>query len=688
MNALISGRSGRALILDGESLKSIDVADPSKIVSRQPADLHFLLGEGQDLRVIENSTIESITEDLRHDCDFTTALDLTLISLDAELPDDIRKDALQDLDELLANRAVLNQLENVLYARPLPDDGDLTGALKFYDKVRLPNAYALLRNFETAQPVIFKVSSAWDAIPTKIFDGYEPRTEFQRVAVREGLFRSLVAAETKQAVSTFLLNANVNPAIKQLRNYRPVLQQWTAPFRASTQAPAIKNEIEEEIDTETSPRRRHGRRVDIDRPAMLREVTRRKAIIVDALHRRDLTFVSELVDELVDYQRIAEPVHVAKSLCDLAMEAKELGLYPLQLTLTERSVGIAPGDGWSWAQLGDALLNMQRNADALEAFRQADAFGAGVVAKTGRAEVLKAQGQFPAALAAFDEVISLHPEDLVAKTGRAEVLKAQGQFPAALAAFDEAIRLHPENVVAKTGRAEVLKALGQFDEAMVAYDEVISLHPENVVAKNGRAEVLRAQGQLLEALACYNEAISNHTENRIAKTGRNYILVALGRYDEVLEYLSGQKPVTQDDWIDYHIRGMILLRTGKMSDAIGIFNQGVQNNPWPLSKQYFRSALAIAWLRGREFRKASKMLEEVTASLLQPPANVLRMHAFGAMGERQRVAAAYESLSTTPHLSSHELTQELRHQYLLGEEPRHDDEWVFDREIKIFVLAA
>src|SRR5258707_7519297 len=123
MNAVISGTAGRALLVDGKSLMSFDVDDPSKLVVRQQSDLPYLFGEGRDLRLIEDSDIESIARELDAESNLALALDLTLISLDAELEEDIRKDAIHDLDELLVNSRLSERLEGILYARPLPDDG-------------------------------------------------------------------------------------------------------------------------------------------------------------------------------------------------------------------------------------------------------------------------------------------------------------------------------------------------------------------------------------------------------------------------------------------------------------------------------------------------------------------------------------------------------------------------------------
>src|SRR5260370_12360039 len=164
MNAVTSGTAGRALLIDGRSLKSFDIDEPSNLVIRHRSDLPYMFGEGRDLRVIENANLDAIAKELKTEADLTLALDLTLISLDEELEEDIRKDALQDLNELLADEQIRERLEGIIYSLPLPDDGDLVGALKFCDKSRLPNSFAFLEDLDRRQHLISKVSASWEVI--------------------------------------------------------------------------------------------------------------------------------------------------------------------------------------------------------------------------------------------------------------------------------------------------------------------------------------------------------------------------------------------------------------------------------------------------------------------------------------------------------------------------------------------
>lgn len=459
MDAVISGQAGKALLLSGNSLMSFDMDDPDTLVLRQQADLPFLFGEAGDLRILENTNHEDVTRELRRACDCGDALNLTLIALDPEADGEIRSEAITELEELLTDEYVAEHLEYVLYGRPLPASADIAGALNHCGEAQAANTQKMLRSLTDRQSLIREVSTAWDAIPADIFGGDEERAEFQRVAVREGLFRALVTAREALTTPAFLITAGINASIIALKNHRQVLQQWIAPFRQSNELRAIAHETDEPSAAESRTKEQRGRRKRIDRDAVLRKVNTQKALIIETMQRYDLARVGKLVEELVDYQlENGEAIHAAKSLCDLAFEAKTLGLYSLQLELAKRSTDVKPDDAWSWAQYGDAFLKMQRPAEALNAYERAEAFGAGAVAKDGRAEVLKSLGRLGDALEAYDRVIEEYPDNVVAKTGRAEVLKSLGRLDDSLKAHDAVMHDYPSDGVARTARSCVLVA--------------------------------------------------------------------------------------------------------------------------------------------------------------------------------------------------------------------------------------
>ncbi|MFL6273793.1 MAG: tetratricopeptide repeat protein [Blastocatellia bacterium] len=509
MDAVISGRAGTALIVDGNTLFSFDVDEPDTLVPRAQSDLPYLFGDARDLQFLENSGQEQIKKRLELEYNVVCALDLALILMDDTLSAEVRQEAAAELEELFRDTAVLERLEGILYARPLPDSADITGAKERSEAAKATTTLAVMDNPLSRQPSIRDVCAAWDGIPESEFGGTEQKAEFQRLAIREGLFRALVIAHEGRQVESFLIQALMMPAMQSLRNYRTILQRWTAAFRQPV--PVIENQFvdEEETDTdELEKRDRREQRQRINRPQVLANVESRKRIIVEYLQRRDFARAHRLIDELVDYQMAnGGPRFTVMSLCDLAMEAKLLDNHRLQLELTERSIRLKDDDGWSWAQYADALLRMRRPNEALRAYEQAVLFGAGVIAQSGHAETLRAMDRLPEALAAYDTVIAEHPEDVVAKSGRAETLRAMNRLPEALAAYEEIRSRFPNDMFARNGRSLILAALHRYDEALTDLPISDMVSRGDWIGFHIRGMILLKMGRIDEALNIFEQGV-------------------------------------------------------------------------------------------------------------------------------------------------------------------------------------
>jgi tetratricopeptide (TPR) repeat protein len=262
------------------------------------------------------------------------------------------------------------------------------------------------------------------------------------------------------------------------------------------------------------------------------------------------------------------------------------------------------------------------------------------------------------------------------------------RLPEALAAYEEIIRQHPNEVIPKNGHAEVLKAMDRLPEALTAYEEIIRQHPNEVVTKNGRAEVLKAMNRLPEALAAYRSNLALYPYAERTRCGLACVLAAMGKWDEALAELPDKDPVTPAEWVAYHIRGMILLRTGSPELAVQIFERGAQSNPRPAARDYFRTALAVARIKQGNPSLATPILVEVESAALKVPANRILVHAFGAQGQTENAAHAYRGLTQPRFGPILELSEELRRRYVDLQEPRHSEEWLTFREIDCLLLAA
>ena len=231
MNAIISGRCRRALIIDGELLTELNVDSPSRIVPRRKSDLPYFFGEAADLRILQNTTMAFVRSELEGECNFTSALDLTLISLDSELPKRVREEALDGLGNHLANIDTCVRLADVLYADTFPEDADLIGALSLCNTQAAIKSHEFLFDIESRQPSISAVKQTWEAIPTKHFGSYETRRVFRQTAIRTGIFRELVWSESEEELRVLknMLPPNI---IAFFPNAREVLQVWIDNLRS------------------------------------------------------------------------------------------------------------------------------------------------------------------------------------------------------------------------------------------------------------------------------------------------------------------------------------------------------------------------------------------------------------------------------------------------------------------------
>jgi tetratricopeptide (TPR) repeat protein len=761
MNAMLSGRAGCAVLLEKDSVQWFRIEDPDSLHATIPDAVDVLFRDVQDVEYLEGTTHDEVSNRLEDAVDCAEALDLALFLLDPVLTEETRRSAAWELDELLADPMIVERLEEIFCAAPLPSGADLAGAHRYADEAS-PHTARFLERLDQWQPSIAAIRHDWLAVSEEVLPDSAERRLAEAGFLRAGMFRRLTAAREAGNLSAALIDGLRHPDLIQslgAATTRQILTAWNKRIVSGATHSRLPRRQDRE-DSEELPlnegkkKRRKGK----NRTHAFENADQQKRHIVDWMRQGDLHRVRQLIEELVASQlrNDAGRQYVCKSLCDLAVQAQEFSLFTLQLELTARSVELVPDDAWALAQHGKALLNVSQPSQALDSYNRSLDFGENIAARNGRAEVLKSQGRLDDALAAYDEVRREHPEDVVAKNGRAEVLKSQGRLDEALTAYDdvrrehpedvfakagraevlkslgqleealaayddvsrqhpddvvakngraevlksqgrldEALtayddvrRQHPENVVAKNGRAEVLKSQGRLDEALTAYDDVRRQHPENVVAKNGRAEVLKSQGRLDEALTAYDDIRRQHPEDVVARNGRATLLTAMGRWEDALESLPEQPSSAFNDWIGFHIRGMVHFRTNNFAEAIRIFEQGVADCPFGASRDYFRTALAVVRLRMRQFPDARQALDDMQSPVLKERANILQVHAFCGLNQFDEARALFEQIPAEQAPATQALRQALGRTVALRNPQLLDNDRLIELEIQYLLLAA
>lgn len=231
MDALISAQASIALLIEGSNLASIHAGSPEGTIPRSAEEAHLLFGDAQDLQVLEGVDRDQVVRRLTLEADSAEALQLCLILLDAELSSEIRSEAAEDLDALLAEGECREGLERILFAHPLPQEADLPGALAYSEQAARVQDF--LGQLGDLQPSIIEVHRVWIGVPDSLFENSADRRYFQAVLVREGLFRGLsLVYRAGTPVEDLLLTARLNPALsKIMQEYFLAMYVLKARFR-------------------------------------------------------------------------------------------------------------------------------------------------------------------------------------------------------------------------------------------------------------------------------------------------------------------------------------------------------------------------------------------------------------------------------------------------------------------------
>ena len=719
MNAVLSGRAGIAVIRDGERCLCLDYGVGNWVEYPPEEDTWHIFGECRDFEFLEQINLELVQARLKGAVREADALDLTLTLLDTcSYADDTLTTAAEELEEHLTPD-VQTAIKKILFACPLPEKVNTDRAFSFVQS--FPKAKAFLAKLLDLQPSIHVVHDAWLSVPLSTFAEPTDREVFRHYLMRQGVFRdSVLAHHEEKAVGAVIMLALKLNQIEKLRNHRAVLAQWAKPFKVAT--PTIRSERE---DGAAKFEQKKDRKA-YDRNAAYDNVRKQVKFVAKQIQAGSIDLARKLVGELIESQLKHSDGYkfAVKSLDDLANIAQNPANWPFNwncpiaqpsCTMTtptcgltmlralqdvgrhteavaayDQAIKVDPHDVVARNGRADVLKAMGRLDESLTAYETTlRDHPQSVVAKTGRAEVLKAMGRLDESLTAYETTLRDHPQSVVAKSGRAEVLKAMGRFDESLDAYERILRDHPEEVFAKTGRAEVLKAMGRFDESLDAYDTTLRDHPQEVVVKNGRAEVLKAMNRFEEALQAYQATRQEHPENAFAMTGMASVLLCMGRATEALELLPEQKLLDSHEWVGLHIRGMALLKLRQVPEAIAIFERGLHSSPFSQDKSYSQSALAIARVRMKEYQEAVNVLDQgiglpQSRGLFQ----ALRVHAFSRLGNAKKASEFFAVLPLSHLDIERRLFRTLDERFITGTFPSDSDDDLINIKIEYALQAA
>lgn len=289
------------------------------------------------------------------------------------------------------------------------------------------------------------------------------------------------------------------------------------------------------------------------------------------------------------------------------------------LQAAQRAVALDPDNGDAWFNLGAALDYLEREAEAVEAYRRAIELEPRPPAYNGLGDVYTALGRYDEAVAAYEQALALNPnypwpyhnlgllhehrgdyaaaipfyqqalerhqrdkDKAVTWDNLGNVYAAQGESDEAMAAYRWASVLNPTYAPPWHGLGDVYSALGRDDEAIKAYRQAIALDPAAAWPYNNLALVYERRGEYQQAIGLYREALERHEDDTArAVTWRNLgdVYVALSRPDEAIAAYLRASQLDPQDPRPHHSLGEVYRALGRTDEAIAAYNRAVALDP-------------------------------------------------------------------------------------------------------------
>lgn len=206
-------------------------------------------------------------------------------------------------------------------------------------------------------------------------------------------------------------------------------------------------------------------------------------------------------------------------------------------------------------------------------------------------KILSAEGQREKALQAMDRALAVHPASFI-YVNRSQV-RAPSDFAGRLADLDEALKLQPNMPEALQFKAWILLRQKKYEEAIAAFDLAIANDPlREAELQRGRAVALYKAGKTAEAEKQLGEIRAKATEpgdfNALCwDSATSGILL-----ESALEDCRRAVKLRPNDASYKDSLGMVLLRLGRLDEAIAAYSQAIAKARLPAS--FMGRAIAYA----------------------------------------------------------------------------------------------
>lgn len=587
MQAVISGQLGRAVVVNGDRLRVLDLAHNDAPREFSSVNMNYLLQGATDLLSVEVDSEEKIFRLLNDEWKKDKALLLFLILIDSSEHEENRFEAAEALSELIEADNALSFIFYRLSSAPLPQIASIDEAIKL--AARFTAVKSLIETIQKLQPSIADCRKAWDGLDPSLFEDLQERDLFEQRAIDIGLFykfAAAIAANDTQAFSTAKFDAYTDKFLSDLWGSRDVVKQWSSQLGpGSTRilheesiAALLADEQDSYANDEAAVYARQGPVHEA-----FRKVTTQIDEIKTLIRKLDIDKAQKFISQLISYQiSHGDQNYAAKSLCNIASYAVDTYQHSLALECMKKAVEVAPEDGWSWGQLGDVYLHLAEFDQAREAFEKASVWQEEHFGVNGLARILRYRGQSVAALEAalsVEQRFSLDKGVWNTLVLIGDLYREQGEYDRAQETFSDAIKRFPEEADPRSRLGNTLLEIGEFGRALTVYQDAIKFCAPTVDAYVGVGKVHQERGEFENALDAFNVAKRKFPLEPLPCTCRAEVLSYLKKFDDAVDEYAWLRIEFPYDFAGFKGTAELLREQGKYSFSEIQFDSAIRRFP-------------------------------------------------------------------------------------------------------------
>ena len=188
---------------------------------------------------------------------------------------------------------------------------------------------------------------------------------------------------------------------------------------------------------------------------------------------------------------------------------------------------------------------------------------------------LQQSGQIPGAIAHYQEVLTIQPQNCAALCNMGVALQAQGKLTEAIECFQTALEFQPGHAQTHNNLGNALRDQGSDAGAITSYKKAITCQPDYAEAHNNLGNLLATQGKGDLAIASYKKAIAIKPDYAEAYSNLGNILRDQGELARAIINFKHSLKIDPDISETHNNLGNALRDQGAVAAAIDSYRKAI-----------------------------------------------------------------------------------------------------------------